>query len=95
MKKKPKNKLHLKNLDVCLWLLDPCCNRATGRSHTLMMAYINLALKYPGEWFTVRDHYPTFQADEMLIHRIKTWFRSNAKDVPLEFKGHNNFRVSP
>jgi hypothetical protein len=86
--------MRLKNLETLLWLLDPNAYRRSGRSYTMAVAYVNIAMKYPGQWIYVRDHYPNHMADTFLLGTIKRWCRENLKKTPVEFK-YNEFRILP
>jgi hypothetical protein len=81
--------MHLKRFDALMWLLDPREHRRTGRSYTLAVVYINLAMKYPGEWITVCDHFPTHDADVRLVAMIKAGIRTWGK-VGADFSFRSN-----
>ena len=88
--KKPK--MMLRNLDVLQWLFDPVGNRATGRSYTMAIAYINLSCS-SSQWITVRDHFPTQQADDCLMDMIKNICKKQFPEIRFQFK-RNEFRVA-
>lgn len=82
----------LKALEVMQWILDPISHCREGRSHTVMLAYINLAFRYPGVWLRVRDHYPNHMADERLLGYLRHYVKINFKMHDWEFK-HDEFRL--
>ena len=89
---KKKSALELGRLESIMWLLDPNGGRRTGRSYTMAVAYINIAMSYAGEWIIVRDHYPSYQADEMLLSMIRNWIQKEMPKIKVEFK-RDCFRI--
>lgn len=84
----------LKALDVMKWMLNPLAHRGEGRSHVLMLAYINLAMEYPGTWLTVRDHYPNHLADHFLLKNIQHFVKINFKTQTFRFQ-NEEFMLVP
>lgn len=44
-------------LPMLEWLLDPYAYRGSGRTTIMAMAFIRLAMRYPGERIDIFDHY--------------------------------------
>lgn len=96
MKKRPKidfTKIGLlPKLQVIEWLLDPINYRATGRSHVMLLAYVNLAFRYPHTWINVRDHFPSNLADEFLMSNIQSFVKKEFPKLNWYFQ-HNSFKL--
>ena len=81
-------------LEAIEWLLSDYA-RAEGRSYLMATVYIEKALRTPDVWITVRDHFPTYNADRNLLSLIRNLLGQGTHiHKAFEFTAHS-FRYVP
>lgn len=83
------SKVQKKHHKSIRWLLFD--GERLGRTSLLAFVYIEKALKNPGEWIKVRDHYPFKESDSMLLNVILMKIKENKK-IKFE-KLFDSFRI--
>ena len=71
-------KKHLKSIQ---WLLDPICNRRSGRTTLLAYVLIDIVLSTKMT-VTLKDHYPNRMADLVLKKTVEQIIQEN--ELPLK-----------